>query len=218
MLEWYNSRFGRYKIIEIKKERYKERYIVDTYHSKPKILLLATSPKIVTFKVTQIALDDYNLNKNDSRLSIGTLSIVLITQPLVTLIYNLGKNLFINYSISEQMIFKALLFILSVISSVIMYIIISHIDKYKIGKTLGEENIADTHELIIKTKGQKNYSIISLLVLLSLVAAMYFKSQDGTEAILLCIASIITFGFMFISRYIAQTNYKDLAYQISQLK
>lgn len=53
--------------------------------------------------------------------------------------------------------------------------------------------------------------------MLIILAFIYLKSQDGNEAIILCIVSLITFGFMIISRYIAQSNYKELNYEIREV-
>ncbi|EME8275015.1 hypothetical protein KUC01_002709, partial [Enterococcus faecium] len=102
MLKWNNSKIGRYKIINTQKEK----FIVDTFRSTPKILLFATSPDIVKFKMFKISANNNAFNKNKSKASIGTLTVVLITQPFVTFIYNLGKQLFINYSVNESSFFK----------------------------------------------------------------------------------------------------------------
>ena len=114
-------------------------------------------------------------------------------------------------------IFKVSLFIFSIILSIGVYIFISKIDEYRL-KKIGNIQITDySHDLVIKTNGKKNYSIISFLVLLIILAFIYLKSQDGNEAIILCIVSLITFGFMIISRYIAQSNYKELNYEIREV-
>ncbi|MEY8538322.1 hypothetical protein AALM99_07695 [Lactococcus muris] len=212
MLRWSNSKIGRYKIIDTQKGR----FIVDTFRSTPKILLLATSPSIVKFKMFQISSNNDAFNKDKGKPSIGTLSIVLITQPFVTLIYQLGKQLFINYSVNDYMIFKVFLFILSILLSIGIYMFVSKVDEYKLKKIGSIETTEYSHDLVIKTNGQKNYSIISFLILLILMAFIYLKSQDGTEAVILCVVSLITFGFMMISRYIAQTNYKELEYEIRE--
>ncbi|MFS1134794.1 hypothetical protein [Enterococcus hirae] len=213
MLKWNDSKIGRYKIINNQKEK----FIVDTFRSTPKVLLFATSPDIVKFKMFKISSNNNAFNKNKRKASIGILAVVLITQPFVTFIYNLGKQLFINYSINENLIFKVSLFILSVILSIGVYIFISKIDEYRL-KKIGNIQITDySHDLVIKTNGKKNYSIISFLVLLIILAFIYLKSQDGNEAIILCIVSLITFGFMIISRYIAQSNYKELNYEIREV-
>ncbi|KXF71673.1 hypothetical protein [Enterococcus faecalis] len=213
MLKWNNSKIGRYKIINTQKEK----FIVDTFRSTPKILLFATSPDIVKFKMFKISANNNAFNKNKSKASIGTLTVVLITQPFVTFIYNLGKQLFINYSVNESSFFKVSLFILSVILSIGVYIFISKIDEYRLKKIGGIQITDYSHELMIKTNGKKNYSIISFLVLLIILLFIYLKSQDGSEAVILCLVSLITFGFMIISRYIAQSNYKELKYKIREI-
>lgn len=211
MLKWNDSTIGRYKIIETPKGK----FIVDTFCSRPKILLLATSPNTVEFKIYQISSNNYVFDKNKVRTPVGTISIVLITQPFVTFIYMMGRHLFIDYSVNDRMIFKIALFILSILLSIGIYILVSKIDEYKFKKS-GIKSEEYTHDLIIETNGQKNYSIISFLVLLSLMAVIYLKIQNGTESAVLCVVSIITFGFMIISRYIAQSNYKDLEYEIRE--
>lgn len=211
MLKWSDSTIGRYKIIETPKGK----FIVDTFCSRPKILLLATSPNTVKFKIYQISSNNYVFDKNKVRTPVGTISMVLITQPFVTFIYMMGRHLFIDYSVNDRMIFKIALFSLSILFSIGIYILVSKIDEYKLKKS-GIKSEEYTHDLIIETNGQKNYSIISFLVLLSLMAVIYFKIQNGTEAAVLCVVSIITFGFMIISRYIAQSNYKDLKYEIRE--
>lgn len=130
MLKWNDSKIGRYKIINNQKEK----FIVDTFRSTPKVLLFATSPDIVKFKMFKISSNNNAFNKNKRKASIGILAVVLITQPFVTFIYNLGKQLFINYSINENLIFKVSLFILSVILSIGVYIFISKIDEYRLKK------------------------------------------------------------------------------------
>ena len=100
MLKWNNSKIGRYKIINTQKEK----FIVDTFRSTPKVLLFATSPDIVKFKMFKISSNNNAFDKNKSKASI--VSVVLITQPFVTFIYKLGKQLFINYSVNENLIFR----------------------------------------------------------------------------------------------------------------
>lgn len=53
--------------------------------------------------------------------------------------------------------------------------------------------------------------------MLIILLFIYLKSQDGSEAVILCLVSLITFGFMIISRYIAQSNYKELKYKIREI-
>ena len=211
MLNWKNSCVGRYKILEMNQKK----YLIDTLNTKPSFLLFATSPEVVKFNIAEIDSQSSTFDKEENEFKIGPFLAVLITQPIVGLLYRFGKTFFTTNSISERILFKLFLFILTIIISIFAFIVVSKIDKYKLEKN---ESLIFNKQLSVYTKGQKNYLIITMLGILSIIGILYLKTQNGSESAYIYLSSIVTFGFLIFVRYIPQSNYKDFEYDISQLK
>lgn len=212
MLKWRNSCIGRYKILEVDQKK----YLVDTLHTKPRFLLFATSPDTVKFSIAEIDIKNTIFDKEETGFKFGTLLAVLITQPIAGVLYKFGKKIFEAHAISEHIFLKISLFILSIIVSTFAFTFISQLDKKKFETMAGKEAFSD--QLVVYPKGQKNYLIVSMLIILSIIGILYLKTNNSFDSGFLYIASIVTFGFLIFARYIPQSNYKDLSHQINSIQ
>ncbi|MGX7048477.1 hypothetical protein [Pseudolactococcus piscium] len=86
-------------------------YLVNTIYSKS----LFSLPKAIE----KVTLDAYLIDQQEAsyfevenKKTVGTLSMVLITQPLAALIYNFGKYLFQNLGVSYSLAIKLLLLLI----------------------------------------------------------------------------------------------------------
>lgn len=189
MLDIKNSKYGRYKILKVDNKK----YLLDTFNTKPNFLLFLTSPQVVQFRIVELP-SSHKFDKEDNAINIGTTTIVFLTMPLVTFLYEFGKSFFILNSINNFQFIKILFFIGSVLASIFLFLFISYLEKVKCKKELSGDKF--DKELTVKTNGKKNYLIFTMLFLIILTGGVYLTSKDGTEAVMLVISSIITFGFL----------------------
>lgn len=210
MLDVKNSRIGRYKLLEVNHKR----YLIDTLNTKPNFLCFMFSPKEVVFSISEIDRKDTSLDKEEIKFKFGPILGVLVTLPLTRLIYDFGKTLFINNSIDEQILFKIILFILSILIPIFTFITVSKIDKNKLETKI--EKVTFNEQLVINAKSQKKHQISFLLILVLIIGIIYFKTQNGTEAVLLLLSAMVTFGCLIGTRYALQSNDKGTEYHISK--
>ena len=86
-------------------------YLVDTIYSKSLFSLQKAIEK-VTLDAYLIDQQEASYFEVENKKSVGTVSMVLITQPLVALIYNFGKYLFQNLGVSYSVAIKLLLLLI----------------------------------------------------------------------------------------------------------
>lgn len=154
----------------------------------------------------------------------------MITQPFVTFFYNLGKRWFQQFNSEQYIIFKAVLLVITIVLSLLVFSIISVIDEKKFYK-LAEGDIEEVSISFIlpdganlkdnQIKHTQHYfrdMIFTLLVVMAIPIYLYFHISNGTEVALLIVSSVITFWLLVINRYVMQTSYIDYLINIKEKK
>lgn len=175
-------------------------YLVDTIYTNS-LLNLPKPPEKVILKAYYLEpyqVSNFEVNNNKS---ISTITAVLITQPFVTLIYNLGKYLFQGFEEKYYALIKLLLLFFVLAITIISNQIYLKSLKKKIPSNLLQKS--NTFYLkIYKTKKDKkkiiNYFVDILgymigIIIIGIPLYLYFIINDGTESILLIVISSIFF-------------------------
>lgn len=152
----------------------------------------------------------------------GLITSVLITQPIVTLTYNIGRNFFQTFSNEYYVLMKLIFLAVTIIISIAIFSIYSISDKKRLNK-LKNKNMKEV-EIVLKMpedvmnnniKHMKNYTrdmIITVIIVFSLPIYLYLTTSNGTEAGMLVIVSILIFGLLISNRYALQTSYLDFQF------
>lgn len=93
-------------------------YLVNTIYSKA-LFNLSKDAEKTTLEAYQIDQQEAT-NLEANKKGMGTLSAVLITQPIATLIYNFGKYTFKNYGISDSIAVKLLLLMITLFITLLL--------------------------------------------------------------------------------------------------
>ena len=212
----YNSKIGRYKVYEEKNQK----YLIDTQYTNP-ILELFIPPHARKLRAYQFLSNSISIfEKSGGNLSFGTLTGVLITQPLITFLYNIGESYFKKFSDQSYLLVKLILLIVTFLLTLSVYSFISKLDEKRFNKLIQNQNIIE-FELEIafpenitsnNIKHMKNYTrdmILTIVVILSIPLYLYLTTSDGSEAIMLVIISVLTFAILIMVRYAIQSSYEE---------
>lgn len=215
----YNSKIGRYKIYDENGQK----YLIDTKYANP-VLSLFIPPHSRALKAYQFSNNAISsFEKSGENLSFGTLTAVLMTQPIVTFLYNIGKNYFQSLSEQNYFLIKILLLILTLMISLSVFSFINKVDKNKFNKLKASNNGTELAlhinfpENITSNniKHMKNYTrdmILTIVVILSVPLYIFFSASDGSEAIMLVISSVLTFAILVMERYVIQSSYGECTF------
>ncbi|KXF71670.1 hypothetical protein [Enterococcus faecalis] len=175
-------------------------YLVDTKYTNS-LFNLPKPPEKVILKAYY--LEPYqvsNFEISNSK-SMSTLTAILITQPFVTLIYNIGKYLFQGFEEKYYVVIKVLLLFIVLAITIISNQIYLKSLKKKISSNLLQESNTFYLKVYKTKKIQKkfmNYFVDILgymigIMILGIPLYLYFIINDGAESILLIVISGIFF-------------------------
>ena len=113
-INFRNSNIGCYQIVEI--DGHSHKYIMDTSTLTPKRYCWGLLPQNITVDMTE--LDKKNASfETKSKTLLGTSTIAIMVQPIVKIGYDMLRNLFVNYEISQQIFIKIVLYFISMLIS-----------------------------------------------------------------------------------------------------
>lgn len=179
-------------------------YLVNTIYSKS----LFSLPKAIE----KVTLDAYLIDQQEAsyfevenKKSVGTVSMVLITQPLVALIYNFGKYIFQNLGVSYSVAIKLLLLLIVLAVTLLSCRIYLRSLEKKIPKHI----ISPKNQFSLKVYKPKVMTrkigflnkLLGYILGWSIVGVplyLYLKINNGGESILLMVISAVFF-FIYIS-------------------
>ena len=124
MIEIKQSKIGRYKLL-IDGEK---KYLLDIDYADP-ISMLVKSPVDYTFKGALIDDTTYQLMESSIKGSFGILPAVLITQPIVALLYSIGNNILNSLKGNFLFEFKILSIIFTICISLLIGLVVSWNDQ-----------------------------------------------------------------------------------------
>lgn len=217
MLEIEQSKIGRYKILNLGEKK----YLLDIDFTNP-IAMLFESP--ANHKLSGVLIDEkiYQEVKGKVKGSIGILPIVLITQPFIGIVYNLGQSFLSTINENSILIFKIINIFFTISVSVIGKLIISWNDKRIANNYISDKRIFEIVVYDEQKKYQRNKTFLTdswLIILLTAVVPLilYFKLNDGKEIAFYFIFSIAFFLFLIMSRYPLQSSiYKSYNVKIKE--
>lgn len=210
MIEIKQSKIGRYKLL-IDGEK---KYLLDIDYSDP-ISMLVKSPVDYTFKGALIDDTTYQLMESSIKGSFGILPAVLITQPIVALLYSVGNNILNSLKGNFLFEFKILSIIFTICISLLIKLVVSWNDQRIIKKYIKNNQrvfveISQEENDYHKNKSFLRDSWLLILITSILPLFLYFNIQNGTESGFYFIFSISFLGFLFMSRYVIQSSiYKN---------
>ena len=198
-------------------------YLVNTVDMS--LFSLSKSPVQVVFDaylLDQQAASYFEVGNNKKTNSVWA---VLIIQPLVAVIYNLGKYTFQNFDVSYSVAIKALLLFISIFITLLSSRIYLKSLKKKIPNHFVTPNnhfslrVYEPKDKICKRNFFKDG--LGFLLMIALVVTplyLYFKINNGGESILLMVVSAIVF-ILYVSTKmspIAAPAYKDYDFIITK--
>lgn len=210
MLEIEQSRIGRYKILNNRDEK----YLLDVDFTNP-ISMLFESP--ANRELFGILIDEniYQKLKGKIQGQVGVLPAVLITQPLVGIVYRLGQEVMGKVNGNSTLVFKIISIIFTILVSVVVKKILSWNDSRILKKyMLNKEKVSI---VVYMNKGVKQFhktfltdSWLLILLIAVIPLFLYFKLNDGGEIAFYFVFSLAFFSFLIMSRYPLQsTIYKN---------
>ena len=205
-------------------------YLVDTKYTNS-LFNLPKSPEKVTliaYLLEQHSVSNFEVNNAKG---MGAVTAVLITQPFVTLIYNLGKYLFQGFEENYYAVIKLLLlFVVLAIT-----IISSQIYLKSLKKKIPSNLIQKSKTFYLKVYKPKAFikrsfrsrienilrnmlGYIVGLIIIGVPLCLYFKINNGSESALLIVISFVFF-YIYISTKmspIAAPGYKNYDFVIKE--
>lgn len=210
MIEIKQSKIGRYKLL-IDGEK---KYLLDIDYADS-ISMLVKSPVDYTFKGALIDDTTYQLMESSIKGRFGILPAVLITQPIVALLYSIGNNILNSLKGNFLFEFKILSIIFTICISLLIKSVVSWNDQRIIKKYIKNNQrvfveISQEENDYHKNKSFLRDSWLLILITSILPLFLYFNIQNGTESGFYFIFSISFLGFLFMSRYVIQSSiYKN---------
>ena len=158
MLNFGQTNIGIYQIIEISDGR---RYIMDTSKITPKMYGWGTLPHQVESEMVELKTDNqaFDLENKSATISIW---IVLAVQPLIKVGYDIFKQSFKTYNISQQFMAKILLFSLSILLAYGLYRMYLKNCHERANRFLSTDR--RKVKLVFQTSGKRNFDYYFLLL------------------------------------------------------
>ncbi|MBM7642774.1 hypothetical protein [Streptococcus loxodontisalivarius] len=186
-LTFRNSNIGCYQIVEVGDDG--KRYLMDTSTVTPKSYYRGKVAETVTVEMIELA-ENNNQFSITSSVGMSTSVVAIIVQPFVKIGYDMLKRFFINYDVSQQVMLKLFLF---VISMIIPYFIIWN--SLRVAHQKAAERLprnSRKYMMTFKTNGKRDLGAY-IILLLNLICLLFFLYlNNGYEGALLVINGIIT--------------------------
>ncbi|EGO2596461.1 hypothetical protein ACQUMI_001869 [Enterococcus faecalis] len=201
-----------------------EVYLVNTIYNMSLFSLSKPPEKVTldTYLLDQQAVSYFEAGNNKKMSSV---SAVLLTQPLVAIIYNLGMDTFQNFNASKYIAIKALLLFISIFITLLS----SRIYLKSLKKKIPNHFVTPNNHFSLRTYKPKDkickrnffkdgLGFLLMIVLVGTPLYLYFKINNGGESILLMVVSAIVF-ILYVSTKmspIAAPAYKDYDFIITK--
>lgn len=201
-------------------------YLVDTMHTE-QLFSLPKTPEKTTLqayllKRTQISNFEIDAKKNS-----GTLNTVLITQPFVAFIYNVGKHLFQGFEDRYYVLIKFMLLVIALGITLLANQLFLNSQKKRVTSHLSAQNKVFTLKCY-KTEKSKlrpvNYVATVIDYAFTTVAALgplylYFKENSGIESVMLVVISLVFFYLYLYSKHtpIALPAFKNYDFSLEEI-
>lgn len=199
-------------------------YLVNTIYNRS-LFSLSKSPEKVTldaYLLDQQAVSYFEAGNNKKMSSV---SAVLLTQPLVTLIYDLGRYIFQSFDVNYSVTIKALMLLISMFITLVSCRIYLKSLKKKIPNHFVTPNnhfslriYKPKDKMCKRNIFKEGLGFLLMIALVGTPLYLYFKINNGGESILLMVVSAIVF-ILYISTKmspIAAPAYKDYDFIITK--
>ncbi|MGT2950300.1 hypothetical protein BU202_01870 [Streptococcus cuniculi] len=193
-LTFRQSTIGCYQIVEVSDGR---RYVMDTSTVMPKTFFWGALPAEVSADIVELRYDNHEFEL-PLRPPMDTTLAAVMAQPIVKILDGLFRSVFGNYNLSQQVLVKLILFILSM---VIAYLVVLYSLKRAHQRASAKLPKDVKHKrMIFKTNGKRDYTGYFALVLNLICLAFYLGINDGAEGGLLVVNGLISLLTFIICR------------------
>lgn len=166
------------------------KFILDASTMKPKSYYWGITTEEISVEMLELRDDNLKLETPVNRMS--TMTVAMMVQPFVGLFYLVLKNFFQNMGISQQFLFKLVLFLGTMIMSYAIFRYLLDRARKRVVREIGLPN--RRYQLLFKPKETRKQVfdayLLNMIVVVCLVS--YLSINNGTEGILLIVAGIIT--------------------------
>lgn len=167
-----------------------QKFILDASSMKPKSYYWGIQTTEISVEMMELKDETINLETLVNQLS--AMTIAIIVQPVVGLLYFILKNIFQETGISQQILLKLILFVGTMLISYIIFCCRLSQARKKVCTTIGIPN--KRYMLVFKPKETRRQIFDAYLfnIIILVCLAFYLFNNDGSEGIFLIIAGIIT--------------------------
>lgn len=170
-----------------------KKYILDNTTITPKSYFWGVRTEFITVDLSESYDNDTLLRVQKNNLGIPV--IVLMTLPIVNLMYSFLESLFSNYIIGQNFFLKLLLFIISILVGYIFYFVLVRRENRNIREKLANRKKL---KLVLRTDDRRNFGLGSLCgMLLAFCFIWYLFQNDGPILILSGLLSFCYFTFTY---------------------
>lgn len=192
-LKFKNSRMMCFQIVQIDQES--KKYIMDTSTMSPKSYYWGFKTDTITVDMVEIEKNN-NQFENKPTTPVSTTMAAIIVQPIVKVGYDVIKRLFIKNNLSEQVLLKLLLFVISMLISYFAILISLKVSHIKAEKWIPKNS--HKYTVTFTTIKKSNGGVYPLVGAILICLLFFLGENNGTEGAFLVINGIISlFFFMF---------------------
>lgn len=192
-LKFKNANTMAYSIVEIENKK----YLMDLGSMKGKLYFLGLMPNLITLDMIELTPSDDSFEIK-SKPKIGTTTISIMVQPFVALLYRAMESAFISMGLSQQIIIKSILFVLSML---LAYLGAVYYEKNSRRNALSRiPKNSKRYRVKFKPNGKRNPVLLFGFLLNIICLGFFMGISDGSEGAVLVINGLISTFFFFIAR------------------
>jgi hypothetical protein len=192
-LKFKNANTMAYSIVEIENKK----YLMDLGSMKGKLYFLGLMPNLITLDMIELTPSDDSFEIK-SKPKIGTTTISIMVQPFVALLYRAMESAFISMGLSQQIIIKSILFVLSML---LAYLGAVYYEKTSRRNALSRiPKNSKRYRVKFKPNGKRNPVLLFGFLLNIICLGFFMGISDGSEGAVLVINGLISTFFFFIAR------------------
>ena len=192
-LKFKNSSMTCFQIVQLDQES--KKYIMDTSTMSPKSYYWGFKTDTITVDMVEIEKNN-NQFENKPTTPVSTTMAAIIVQPIVKIGYDVIKRLFIKNNLSEQVLLKLLLFVISMLISYFAILISLKVSHIKAEKWIPKNS--HKYTVTFTTIKKSNGGVYPLVGAILICLLFFLGENNGTEGAFLVINGIISlFFFMF---------------------
>lgn len=192
-LKFKNSSMMCFQIVQIDKES--KKYVMDTSTISPKSYYWGIKTDTITVNMVEIERNN-NQFAIKPRRPVNATMVAIIVQPIVKVSYDILKKLFIQNNISDQLLIKLFLFVISMLISYFAILISLKLSHKKADKWIPQNS--NKYTVTFTTIKKSNGGVYPFIGLILLCLLFFLWLNNGTEGAFLVINGIVSlFFFMF---------------------